>query len=96
MDLGAARNAAEKQLAGHHRVAGEGEGFFQRDDRHVEQVGNHVDAEQRGGEVRGDEGTEEVDRGVVVVRREGEGDAKGMVPGAMEVRDEGDLGTFIV
>ena len=90
MDLGTAGNAAEKKLAGHDGVAGEGEGLFEGDERHVEQVGEHVDAEQRSGNIRRQESAKDVEGGVVVVRREGEGDAKGVVPGAMEFSDKGE------
>lgn len=70
-------------------VAGEGEGFFERDEGEGDEVGDEVGAEDEGGEVGGEESVEEVGEGVVVVGGEGVGGCDGVEVGGVEVTDVG-------
>lgn len=67
MSLLAARNAAQEEARGHEGVPGVGEGLFDRDGRDVEEVGEHVEAEDDSWEVGRDHLVHKVDERVVVV-----------------------------
>lgn len=72
MLIRAPRNAAQEETRRHHGVPREGERFLDGYYGQVEEVGEHMEAEEHGRCVGRDEVGEEVRDGVIIVRREGE------------------------
>lgn len=76
-----ARNSTQEETRWHDCIAGEGEGFLDGDDRQVEEVSEHVEAEKHGGCVCRNEIDHKVCSWMVIMSCEGEGGLERMVPG---------------
>lgn len=66
-------NAAQEEARRHEGISGVGEGLFNRDNGDVDEVGEHVEAEEHGWKIGWNKLVREVNERVVIVRGEREG-----------------------
>jgi hypothetical protein len=81
-------HASQHNRGGQDVIAGVGEQLFEGKDREKQKVGHHVEAEDDGGKIEGEEAVQQVAYRVVVGCDEGIGNVDAVVPGLMPMGED--------